>query len=549
MTIRLFAVLFGILAVAGSFSLSAVRTAGAADDANALLAKHRAFVGWQFGDGTLASWRETMKWKPSASPAPSATADPDATPAPAFVIRSVRRGALYHNVQTRENGPYAADSGFNGRLCWRANQNGFAVIVYDDAARYALTRNALDDEAISNLSGTLKGTAKIGDADVQIVRVQPPQGFPVDLYVDAQGAYRRAVISPDVAEHRATMEIDKYVDALPGKKVVGEYHFGRGGSYVVDVFEPNAAVSEQELIPPQPRATWSFGPPQPFPIELRRYTSVYGNQAASAVLVHAFVNGHEGTFVLDSGAGVGILLFGDFGRSLNLEKFGPSATSGVNGNLLRTDIVRIDSLALGSSVLHSVLASQSSTPGFPGEDGLIGFDVLANAIVDVDLDSKQMTIFDPTKYTPSLKKGAAAIPVDLSGFVPQIHISVGNGVDVFTIIDTGDSLEVLISDAMRNSGKVLGLTGEISFGVGAESMQDKEYIGGVDGTSPYRVPCTRINQMKVGPYPYENARVCFGPERAFGQKGGLLGIDFLKHFNWTFDYPDGKLILTPNGIK
>ena len=33
------------------------------------------------------------------------------------------------------------------------------------------------------------------------------------------------------------------------------------------------------------------------------------------------------------------------------------------------------------------------------------------------------------------------------------------------------------------------------------------------------------------------------------KKGGLLGIDFLKHFNWTFDYPDGKLILTPNKVK
>ena len=540
MSIRLFAILLGALAFA-------LAPAGAADNGDALLAKHRAFVGWTFGDGTLTSWRATTKWKPSASPTPSGTPDPEATPAPAFVINSIRRGSLYHKTQARENSPFSFDSGFTGRIFWRANQNGFVVTVLEDAAREAFTLNAIEDEAVSKLPGTARGNAKVGDTDVQIVRVQTGPGFPVDLYVDSEGAYRRAVVSPDVAENRTTIDIDKYIEVLPGKKVVGEYHYGRRGSYVVDKFEANAAVSDQDLIPPKPRATWTFGPPEPFPIELHRYTLVYGNSGASAILVRASVNGHEGTFILDSGSG-GILLFGDFARSLNLEKLGASASSGVNGNFIRTDMVRIDSLKLGQNVLHNVIAEQSSGSGSPGEDGLIGYDVLANAIVDVELDADRMTIFDPAKYAPTVKKGAAAIPIDLSDFVPQIHITVGNGVDAFTIIDTGASLEVLLSEALRASGKVLGLTGQIQVDRGV-TMDDTQYLGGVDGTSAYPVPCTRLTHISVGPYPYENGRVCFGPERAFGAKGGLVGFDFLKHFNWTFDYPDGKLIFTPNRIK
>ena len=547
MTIRRFVVLFAAFSLFGAVALSFSHVAGAADDGNALLAKHRAFVGWQFDDGTLTSWRSTTKWKARATPAPSETPDPDATPTPAFVINSVRRGALYHETHMRENGPYSGDEGFTGRVFWRANENGFVVTVLEDAVRQAISLNAIEDEAVSKLPGTMHGSAKVGDTDVQIVRVQPSPGFPVDLYVDSEGAYRRAVVSPDDAEYRITIDIDKYIDALPGKKVVGQYHYGRAGSYIVDKFEANVPISDQDLVPPKPRATWTFGPPEPFPIELHRYTAIYGNSGASAVQVHASVNGHDGTFILDSGSS-GILLFGGFARNLNLEKLGASASSGVNGNLIRTDMVRIDSLALGPNVLHNVIAAQSRGSSFPGEDGLIGFDVLARAIVDVDLDALRMTIFDPAKYATSLKKGAAAIPIDLTDFVPQMHITVGNGIDVFTIIDTGNSLEVLLSEAFRSSGKVVGLVPRIEFG-GGVSADDTEYLGGVDGSSPYPVPCTRLNHMSVGPYPYENGRVCFGPVRAFGQKGGLLGIDFLKHFNWTFDYPDGKLILTPNGIK
>src|SRR5579871_6666577 len=43
-------------------ALAARSPAGAADDAAAILAKHRAFVGWTFGDPSAASWRITSEY-------------------------------------------------------------------------------------------------------------------------------------------------------------------------------------------------------------------------------------------------------------------------------------------------------------------------------------------------------------------------------------------------------------------------------------------------------------------------------------------------------
>ena len=57
----------------------------------------------------------------------------------------------------------------------------------------------------------------------------------------------------------------------------------------------------------------------------------------------------------------------------------------------------------------------------------------------------------------------------------------------------------------------------------------------------------RLNEIQIGPYRYQKALSCFAANDAFGIDGGLLGFDFLRHFNWTFDYPHNRVVLTPNG--
>ena len=82
-----------------------------------------------------------------------------------------------------------------------------------------------------------------------------------------------------------------------------------------------------------------------------------------------------------------------------------------------------------------------------------------------------------------------------------------------------------------------------------ELIEDHVEVTGVDGTGEHSLPCARLQQVLVGPYRYENSPVCFGNASFFGPNGGLVGFDFLRHFNWTFDYPESKLVLTPNGVN
>jgi hypothetical protein len=452
----------------------------------------------------------------------------------------LRRGPIYR-VTDIGTGELHYDEGFTGRVYWDSDYNANLVVHFEAQAREDGSLNAVFSDSVSSLPGTVRPSAKIDDASFDVVRVSVPAGYSVDLYVAANGAYRRAVIAPENDHARVVLNIDSYVEALPGKRVIGTYHYGSRNPETLVKIEGNAAIADAELLPPKPKTYWTFSSDGTVPLTV----TTHGDAGRSAQ-VQAAINGHEGTFLVDSGSS-GTLLFGNFAEKLGLETVAPGGGSGVNGGHITASWVKVKELKLGGNVLHDVLVQKTKQVDNEGLDGILGFDVLAHALIDVDLPAGKMTILDPTKFAPTVGKGAVAFPVDLATRQPVVHVTIGNGVDAEPMFDTGDSFLVLLSDELRSSGKIVALQSTIQL----DGMQfdTKQVFVGVDGTGAYEVPCARINLISVGPYRYENSRVCFGSPRVFGANGGLIGFDFLRHFNWTFDYPDGKVILTPNGAN
>ena len=69
-------------------------------------------------------------------------------------------------------------------------------------------------------------------------------------------------------------------------------------------------------------------------------------------------------------------------------------------------------------------------------------------------------------------------------------------------------------------------------------------ISGVGGGSGSLDSCGAAQSMRIGPIAYEHVPFCFHALEVGSD--GLLGFDFFKNFAWTFDYPDGKIVITPN---
>jgi hypothetical protein len=533
---------FGLLFIALAFVLP---VAISGEDGSAILAHHRAFVGWQADDNTVQSLKLTYSVGRRATPAPSAppasaspTIDP---PARRTSLTEYRRGIVYRDVYATGTN-LTTEYGYTGKRFWRSDESKNTVSVLELDARERLTQDVIDAEGAALVPSVLVGTGQVGSVIADIVRITPPDGVPADLYVDrVTGAYLREVINPLDKLESESVDILSYKEIAPGKKLPAVTRgTTRGAEVRLESAELNPTFDPSFLLPPKSDMSWTFGSNDPTPITVAESTSVVGG--ARSVQFRATINGHEGTFLFDSGA-ASILLFTPFADTVGLETLGSTSYSGVNGGSVGAKLARVKDLGIGANVLHNVVVSISST-NLRGIDGIMGFPLLASAIVDVDLGGKSMTILDPVKFEPTIAKGAFAFPLDLSTFHAGIVISFPKNVIAHPVFDSGASFNVVLSSDLYHTGKVTGTLDPLN----VLGYEVPEYQVGVDGMSTEKNICIRTS-MRVGPFPYEAARTCFAPANVFGHDGGLIGFDFMRHFNWTFDYPESKFVLTPNGNK
>ena len=518
---------FFTAAVAAFALVLALPFAARADGgAEQVLAQHASYVGWRDGDGTLTSARVTVE-RTMPTPAPDATPDPLA-PTSARTL-TVRRGTLF---RSSANGRIDAQDGFTGSRFWRSNENGFTVPLKGRALRQALTANLIRAEAFAGVPAVERpGTTFDGKA-VAVIRLTPAGGAPADLFLErASGALAGYTVDPDDAPERWTVHVVSYAEFAPGKRYVSAWHYGDAHApWRVTAFAPNVPVTDADLHPPAPRATWTFGEPRTIPMDVVLATPKYGSGNYRSVRFDAVVNGHIGRFLFDSGAGA-ILLSDDFARAAGVKDVARSAYSGVNGRAVRATVGTVDTFAVGGNTLHDVTVTHGGGLS-AGLDGIVGYDMLAGAIVDVDLDGKTITLLDPAHYDVRVERGAYAFPVDLSEFHAGVSVTLENNVLSSVWLDTGDDFFVILPHALGQRIPALP-SAEVLF-------------SGVDGVGSEIATCSRFNEMLVGPYRYQQALSCFAPNGAFGSDGGLIGFDFLRHFNGTFDYPDGTVVLTPN---
>lgn len=490
--------------VAGLIAVCLVCAAQTArgDDAQSLLAKNKAFAGWSFGDPSMASIRLIGKIGGAS-------------------VNELRRGAIWRRTM-RYRGNLTRGIGFTGQRYWYANENGFVVPIVGDGAKYELDYQMVMNQAIPLLSGTPHGSATIGSTPTEIVRVSPDNAFPIDAYIDpASGRMVRAVIDPDGIDR--TIDVLGYAD-VDGKKLIANWREGSTTGEYTKI--ARITIMDDAFHPPAPTATWTFDSPAALPI-------TFGHQR---ILIRAKINGVEGNFELDSGS-ASIAVNSDFARRAHLTEFVHTTGMGMNGTF-GASLDRADTIEIGSNVLHNVIVEEGIDIHGAHEDadGLFGFDFLAGAIVDFDLAKNQMTIYDPAKFAVTAQ--GPAVPIDLSRALPTIPVTFNGRVKAHLIFDTGDPMSVWASEKLYGPR-----------GVDMRLEFHTQTIGGASGDSQKTASCGHTNTMEIGAIRYEHVPVCFGPvpDGLFGNDGGIIGIDFLKHFDLTFDYPESALYLTPTG--
>jgi len=489
----------------GLASTLATPPARAADNVAALLAKHRAYVGWEMDDGSIRNL---------VLDGTVVHTNTDGTRTPIQRVHEIDLRVLYRSTVSGITSRTGSQEGLDLTGFWY-RVGGFTIPNIGDNRGIIFARRIVFSEAVSTLNPQLHGTATIEGVAYDILRGAIDGWKPIDLYIDpASGAIKQFVYDPDGAKPETTM-IDAYTTVLSSKRVVSAWHvpgsvYQRSYARIV----PNAAVVDADLKPPAPRTTWTFAGGKPTPIDVQ----------VDKIIVPATVNGVPGRFLLDTGATVAMT--SRFAAKAGVKPGQATdfeGTTGIgHGAWSRADFTFGD-----GSILHdaSVLVGVSLPES---EDGLVGFNFLAGAIVDVDMDQARMTIYDPATSQPNEDK-AIIMRVDLSNETPRTPIKLGGTLPSTAMLDSGASGMEFVTDDAFFSKVVMdrGRSGVFAF----------QGASGAEGDSR----CGTIDEIDIGPVPYTSPSICFA--KWPGPGNTVMGFGFLSHFNPTFDYPDAKIVL------
>ncbi len=520
--------------LAALFGAALISVSG--NDASALLAKHTQYVGWQAGDSGMQGWN----------------ASGTRTNGRALDTFAEKRGGIaYRDTLTAAGGRVTMQTGFTGTMVWESDPNGFVVKQAGTPAQVAYDLNLIRAEMLASISDiSVAGSAQVRGTATTILRVKPTGAPPMDIYEDPNsGTFLQAIVDPD-GPARTVVSIDAYADVGPGKKAVSQWTIGTMQYALTSISA--ARVSDAELIAPPPTATWTFGD-QSVPVDL--FDLSIGSHRYQP-RVNLTVNGISGVFVLDTGT-QSIVLFGGFAGRAGVTAIDGADFSPFAGNPRYLGYGLVKTLTAGNSTLHNVLIERIADPN-NRIAGLLGYDYYAGVIAEIDLSSQRMQLYNPANIQPAVVPGAFAFPIDLTTRRPVIGMRLSGKAYGFPYFSTGEPYFMLLSQRLRESGAVSAsdLSTEYFnpragtrgfFGTMIES--DPVQLGYSDYTGAVGVGnCVLLHEALIGPYHYQSPPLCFIGSGVFGEDGGAIGNDFLRHFDWTIDYPDGKFVLTPNNL-
>jgi hypothetical protein len=515
--------------------LGAVFISVSGNDASVLLAKHAQYAGWHAGDPSVQSW----------------TAAGTRTNGRALdTFAEKRSGVAYRDTLTAAGGRVSEQMGFTGTMLWESDPNGYMVKQAGKPAQVAYDLNLIRAETLASIPDTLvSGTAQVRGVTTTVLRLKPTGAPPMDIYEDPNsGAFLQAVIDPE-GPARTVVSIDAYADVAPGKKAVSQWTIG-SLQYTFTALA-GSHVADADLIAPQPTATWTFGdatvPIDLFDLSNQRYQP----------RVTLTVNGVSGVFVLDTGT-PSIVLFSNFAGRAGVVAIDGADFSPFAGNPRYEGYGLVQTLTAGNSTLHNVMIERIADPD-NRIAGLLGYDFYAGVIAEIDLSSRRMQLFNPSNMQPAVTAGAFAFPIDLTIRRPVIGMRLSGKAYGFPYFSTGEPYFMLLSQRLRESGAVSASdlttesfnprTGTRGF-AGTMIESDPVQLGYTDYTGATGSGnCVLLSQALIGPYKYQSPPLCFVGSGVFGEDGGAIGNDFLRHFDWTIDYPDAKFVLTPNNMQ
>ena len=241
----------------------------------------------------------------------------------------------------------------------------------------------------------------------------------------------------------------------------------------------------------------------------------------SMMTMHATVNGHEGNFVFDTGAGVSYVSPG-FAQSVGCHPWGQLTGYTLVGQ--RLDMQRCDGLTF--DILGQRFGRPTSgvfdlmkfmPPNVPRVDGSIGLDVFERHAVTLSLAQKKLIVETSNSLAARAKYGKE-VPIR---FVREAG---GAGLTVFVAVPTTQGMAWMELDCGNGGANVIGkhLAGLMKLDPGKKEPQPAHFM--IAGGVPVE-GMARVNESLI--------------------MDGNIGTRFLINWDLTLDLANGRAWLAP----
>ncbi len=261
---------------------------------------------------------------------------------------------------------------------------------------------------------------------------------------------------------------------------------------------------------------------------------------SNAIFIPVAVNGEPVSMILDTGATMSVLST-PVVEELGIAPEGVGGGAGTGG-LGEVHILTVESLEIGGLIIMGPTLVAIDLSGFSwhfGREwgGILGYELFARTVVEIDYGSGTLTLHDPETYTaPEPEPGVVVVlPLELGEGLPTVEAEFDGIRGRFTV-DLGNLNYMTIH---RPAVVEYGLQ---------ERYPDYRplMVSGFGGTNRHRL--VELGELRLGSVniPSPLAILASEVEGALARtwEVGNIGQDILKRFRRvTLDYPGGRLIL------
>lgn len=441
--------------------------------------------------------------------------------------------------------------GFDGQTAWRTDLSGRTVVVLDgaeleDAKEEAFFLHERWSEPDHGGADIRLGAKVFGaEAAYRVIEVASPGGQTRRMFVNQKSG----LIDKVETLHPGGVALERWSaygkkDAHRRHRVV-EWGYPRWGEkdpekLVIDSVLVNLPIDDAVFSPPELRErkiAW---------LKTRGRARIPFRYGTKHVWVRVSVNGSEpADFILDTGAS-STAIDRDWAYSVGLEPEGRSVAQGFGGTA-ELQFARVKSLQVRAANGDGVrlpdfraglidMADEFEPTLWRKPAGLLGGDFLSHFVVTIDYDSSVVTLYDPERW--HAPEGAEALPMKMYGNIPTVEMTLGENCGGWFLVDVGNSGGLdMHGEAVRRCRLFQGLRRD----------RVEMYGGGVGGV--FQVTMCRMDSLSLGSFTWDDPIVGLSLHGqgmlASEDVAGNIGNGILEKFRCVFDYPGGRLWLTP----